>query len=647
MGYKGSLSRANGLLIAAALAFATALGSVSTALRKAVIPETQIGYRPIEVAADGYVSSRTCKTCHPSQYETWYGSYHRTMTQVASPQTVRANFDGTEISIQGRPVRLERNGSEFWAEFDDPDATWSEPRDRSRRIKRQILMVTGSHHQQVYWYSTGQSRMLGQLPGTFLISEQKWIPRSAAFLAPPASGESESGRWNAGCIKCHTTNGTPGFDTVSGSAQTKADTTVAEFGISCEACHGPGERHISLNRNPLRRYDLHRTGNPDPSIVSPARLKPHLSSQVCGQCHGITDDHDQQGQRRADMTGPVYRPGHDLSLARFIVQPTRNLDSPGMQKLLTNDPDFIRRSFWSDGMIRVSGREYNGLIDSPCFTFATDEARTLTCFSCHTMHKTPEDTRSTREWARTHQVSSGKQGNEACVQCHAPIGANLSAHTNHAPASSGSSCYNCHMPYTTYGLLKALRSHQISTPTVSANLQTGRPNACNLCHLDKTLAWTSTYLGQWYGIPAASLGRDEQAIAASTLWLLRGDAGQRALVAWSMGWKPAQLASGTSWMGVYLAQLLEDPYDAVRFISHRSLRSVPGFTDFEYNFVAPASQRFADTVRALEQWREFVAGRADRRRDPELLFDSYGAPQLDTMERLLRERDGRPILLRE
>ena len=66
----------------------------------------------------------------------------------------------------------------------------------------------------------------------------------------------------------------------------------------------------------------------------------------------------------------------------------------------------------------------------------------------------------------------------------------ISAHTHHRAESSGSRCYNCHMPRTTFGLLHAMRSHQVSVPTVKESLDHGRPNACNLCHLDKTLAWS-------------------------------------------------------------------------------------------------------------------------------------------------------------
>jgi len=57
------------------------------------------------------------------------------------------------------------------------------------------------------------------------------------------------------------------------------------------------------------------------------------------------------------------------------------------------------------------------------------------------------------------------------------------------------------MPHTSYGLLKGIRSHQINSPTVKASLATGRPNACNLCHLDKTLAWSGQKLNEWYWQP--------------------------------------------------------------------------------------------------------------------------------------------------
>ena len=170
---------------------------------------------------------------------------------------------------------LERRGSEFWAEFDDPD--WDPKGAQSRRITRQVVMITGSHHQQVYWYPTGRDRLLGQLPGMYLIAEQRWIPRNSAFMRPPTQGTaSETGRWNITCINCHATHGKGELDASLDRpprAWQIANTTAAEFGIACEACHGPSEQHQAVNRNPARRYELHLTDQPDPTTVYPLRLE--------------------------------------------------------------------------------------------------------------------------------------------------------------------------------------------------------------------------------------------------------------------------------------------------------------------------------------------------------------------------------------
>jgi hypothetical protein len=205
------------------------------------------------------------------------------------------------------------------------------------------------------------------------------------------------------------------------------------------------------------------------------------------------------------------------------------------------------------------------------------------------------------------------------------------------------------MPYTTYGLLKTIRSHTVSSPSVRESVESGRPNACNLCHLDKSLAWTATSLeSRQAGERLRPLTEEEQNISAAVLWALKGDAGQRAIVAQAMGWKPAQQASGTAWMTPILAQLLDDPYDAVRFIAARSLRSTPGFQSFAFDFVAPQKARYAAQLSAMRIWDD--AGRGNRvpaANREALLLGPDGGLRVETMLRILKERNDRPVLLRE
>ena len=69
------------------------------------------------------------------------------------------------------------------------------------RIQRQVVMITGSHHQQVYWYRPVTTACSGSFPAC--ISS----PSGAGFLAAPRScirrpstASRRPGSWNAVCI---------------------------------------------------------------------------------------------------------------------------------------------------------------------------------------------------------------------------------------------------------------------------------------------------------------------------------------------------------------------------------------------------------------------------------------------------------------
>src|ERR1700704_4310746 len=103
--------------VAIVIAGSAALGGVVFSRQHTALPEHSISERPIQVPTDGYSSSQACKGCHPSQYATWHGSFHRTMTQVADASSVRASFDDVRVTdVQGNPMRLSRKGDEFSAE---------------------------------------------------------------------------------------------------------------------------------------------------------------------------------------------------------------------------------------------------------------------------------------------------------------------------------------------------------------------------------------------------------------------------------------------------------------------------------------------------------------------------------------------------
>ena len=124
--------------------------------------EAQVENRPIEVREKGFVSSKTCESCHPHEHATWHSSYHRTMTQVATPEAVIGDFDGKLRNCGGKGYRLGRDGDNFWVEITEPG---KEP------ARKDIVMTTGSHHMQAYWFAAedpDKSRMLGLVPWVYL-----------------------------------------------------------------------------------------------------------------------------------------------------------------------------------------------------------------------------------------------------------------------------------------------------------------------------------------------------------------------------------------------------------------------------------------------------------------------------------------------
>jgi hypothetical protein len=482
------------------------------------------------------------------------------------------------------------------------------------------------------------SRM-SPFPLVYLPYDRVWIPRKSRFLTPPvARTPAETGRWSAGCIKCHATHGQP-QDPLSG------ETRVAELGISCEACHGPGAAHAAANRSPLRRFALYLSDAPDSTIVNPRRLPHDRSTQVCGQCHAIevfvTPEKGQEWIRR----GSGFRPGADLFEYQTLVSGRYENNPPEVRRYIEGHPVFrLRNCFWPDGMLRVAGREYQGMLETPCYRRGE-----MACTSCHRLHRPKDDPRPFSKWADD-QLGIVTEGDGACLQCHRryETPAALAAHSHHAVGSSGSRCYNCHMPYTSWGLLRGIRSHTISSPDVATSLTTGRPNACNLCHLDRSLRWAADTLEAWYGIRPPKLDRDEDQVAASILWALSGDGVQRALMAWSMGWEPARRASGTRWMVPYLCQLLLDPCDAVRFRAQRSLRLFPAYRAMAEDSVVAATRERQAAMREaiLAEWSRTLPA-PDRAGGPGLLLRSDGTIDQDRFARLAGRRNDDPVTLSE
>jgi predicted CXXCH cytochrome family protein len=461
-----------------------------------------------------------------------------------------------------------------------------------------------------------------QFPWVWAVEAGVWMHEENSFLQPLPEVEADErpgDRWGYSCDECHSVR--PRYRWRAG--ESVAESSAVELGIACEACHGAGRAHVERHQPPWARYRA-RLDEQDDDIVNPADLDATRSSHVCAQCHADVV--------REDDGYLPYRPGDDLRKSVFFVR----LQEPPYPKVLAraleDEPTRLADSFWNDGTVRIAGRDFNGLLESPCHTRGVGE-RAMSCISCHRMHgEDPDD-----------QLAPAMRGDAACLQCHEDK-RDIEAHTHHPASSSGSRCYNCHMPHTTYGLMKAIRAHRVDSPSVARELESGRPNACNLCHLDKTLAETADTLSEWYAQPELTVPSPWDETAASVVWLLRGDAVVRAVTAWHLGWEPALRASGRGWQAPLLVQTLPDDYVAVRFLAWRALTQHEGFEqlDFPYDGDDAELTAFADSWRAAAQKlaRPF-AGRA------ELVLDENAALLQDEVIALLLERDTTEVRVAE
>ena len=541
----------------------------------------QPDYLPAVAPHSGYVGPDSCRPCHADEHASWQRSFHRTMTQFPSRASVKADFKGVVLTNDATRFTLLNDGVRFGVrvEYLDPPAPGESAREPAQIV---LGLVTGSHHMQVFWLPNGAGNCQVGFPFTWLIPEKRWVPRTMTFLRPPDAPHRQE-VWNAVCIRCHATGMEPHFR----PSQGKINSRAADLGISCEACHGPAQQHVDFARSEAARAKgaAGSVTLTNWHIVQPLKLDPERGSQVCAFCHSMKQ---LDAREHWFDAGFSYRPGDDLEKTTPVIRYQSTNATGSLAEYLRANPDLMQDFFWSDGMIRVSGREYNGLIESPCH-----KGGRFTCFSCHSLHQSEPDD----------QLAATRQDHRACTQCHPSLQdpAAQARHTHHAVGSAGSDCYNCHMPHTTYGVLSAIRSHQVSSPRVAAQQSTGRPNACNLCHLDQTLAWTGRWLRDWYQQPLPAFGPDESSLAEGVRLSLAGDAGQRVLLAWHLGWSPAQAVSGREWIVPVLGELMDDPYAAVRCVAERSLKSLlpAGLHDYDFTLDPGASSGREPAARTI------------------------------------------------
>jgi len=333
----------------------------------------------------------------------------------------------------------------------------------------EIEHVVGYQYRQVY-VTREAGGVLRRLPLQWSTRRQEFFPYwNLQEGSTPTLNDlwqqmtTANSAWNLFCARCHTTHLTINSKDV---AHTQADTAWVEPGIGCEACHGPGSLHAEYFES---------------NYVNRVAAGPAMS--VCARCHGSDILLGSTDIYR------IYEPGYSREGR------TNDLSAYFQQTPLQPGRTVPTVEVWADGEPKGIGMLFRSMIESQCY-----ENAEIRCYSCHNPHDNKRE-------AVPGILQPSATSDNYCMGCHEQFESDVEKHTRHTTGTSGSFCYDCHMPKTltklATGVLETTRTHKMSSiPSPAGTLRhgmDGAPNACNLCHDDQTAEWSAEHMKEWYG----------------------------------------------------------------------------------------------------------------------------------------------------
>jgi tetratricopeptide (TPR) repeat protein len=493
---------------------------------------------PAVPARPAFVGRETCATCHAAQVQAWSGSHHDLAMEAPTASSVRGRFDGA--SFRGRSVTAsfhEQDGR-FLIRTDGPDG---KPADLPvaytfgvAPLQQYLVPGAGGRYQAFGMAWDDRPEAAGGQRWYDLYPDQDLKP------GDPLHWTGLDQTWNYQCAECHATDLRKGYD----AATRTYKTTWAEPDVSCEACHGPGSRHVEwakagarADKDPARGLLISLPGagrwSWDAAAgkpVHPGDARPDIQVEACGRCHA----------RRGVLTEDyVY----------------------GQPLLATHAPALLTEGlYYPDGQIQDEVFEYGSFRQSRMFQAGVG------CSDCH----------------EPHSLKLRAEGNGLCSQCHSPARYDAPAHTGHAVTSAGAQCANCHMPERTYMGVDRRRDHSLRIPRPDLSARLGTPNACTACHAGKAATWAADAIDRLQGPrqrprhygEVLQAARERDAAAAPELVALVTDAAQPAIV------RATALAELARFPGPRLeaavAMGARDPEPLVRYGAAVALEGLPG-----------------------------------------------------------------------
>ncbi|MCF7955184.1 MAG: tetratricopeptide repeat protein [Phycisphaerae bacterium] len=386
-----------------------------------------------------YAGSLSCKQCHEKFHELWAPSWHGLAMQPYTNKLGAEELSPHKDYIQGK-------GKSFRAVIKKDEALVSVKSDEGIKDYPIVYVLGGKN---VYYFLTRLERGRFQvLPLAYDVNRKEWFDTTASAVRHFDGASDEAIDWmdtpltfNTSCFSCHISQLSPNYDLKTDTYETQ----WAEPGINCETCHGPSGEHV-------RQFQKAQGKKEQPKelhLVSTKNFSVEQVDGMCGPCHA-----KMRPVTKGFVPGEKYFDHYDLVALE-------NLD------------------FYPDGRDLGENYTFTGWMMNPCY-----KSGKLDCMHCHT--------------SSGRDRFAGDKANDACLPCHEEHVKNPAAHSHHKPDSEGSKCKTCHMPKTEFA--RMLRhDHSFRAPTPKTTIAHKSPNACNICHTDKTPKWADEWAEKWYG----------------------------------------------------------------------------------------------------------------------------------------------------
>lgn len=389
-----------------------------------------------------FVGAGKCVTCHKEQALSWRGSHHQQAMAPAGEQTVKGDFGNAVFGQGAEKTEFFRKGRAWIIRTAGPDGKPAEFPVRyvlgTYPLQQYLLALPGGRLQAftVAWDARPQAA-----------GGQRWYSLHEGGTPPPGDPLHWTGReynWNFMCASCHTTDLRRNYDARSDAYKTR----WSDDHVGCEACHGPGSRHLAWANGDrrgsdkglstdLRRRDALPWGfsTPEQRIARPLAPVPPASArrepEICFPCHA----------RRQEIAA-----GHRAG------QPFLNSYSPSLLEAPLYE---------ANGHIKDEVFEYGSFVQSRMYRAG------VSCSNCHDAHS----------------LKLKASGNALCLQCHKAEVFDTRQHHKHEENSPAAACVTCHMPSRTYMGVHVRHDHAFSIPRPDWTAKFGTGNACTEnCH---------------------------------------------------------------------------------------------------------------------------------------------------------------------